>query len=273
MKITSKVTIISCTILIILATFFISNKPSNESQIINKLPDNQPTQTGAIKVANWNLQIFGESKASKPDLMAKYAQEIGKYDIIFVQEIRDSSGAAFSKLCFLLPQYNCKVSSRAGQTSSKEQYGIIYRKGVKLLSMTDFNPQYQGDFQRPPILAVFNLTHYDLKVYNIHTDPDNVSAELHILESIVDPSGNVMVLGDLNADCSYYNPSVSPEFDSWFWVIGDGEDTTIASTDCAYDRILLNSDAKNEFLGFGIDKNITSGVSDHYLVWAEMKAS
>jgi hypothetical protein len=82
-----------------------------------------------------------------------------------------------------------------------------------------------------------------------------------------------MVLGDLNADCTYYSPPKDTAFDSWFWVIGDGEDTTVASTNCAYDRILLNDDAKNEYLGFGIDKNVTSDVSDHYLVWVEMKAS
>jgi endonuclease/exonuclease/phosphatase family metal-dependent hydrolase len=150
---------------------------------------------------------------------------------------------------------------------------VIYRKGLQLLSLSDFNPQYREDFNRPPILAVFNLTRYDLRIYSIHTDPDRVASELKALESVVNSSGDVMVMGDLNADCSYYNPSRNPEFDSWFWAIGDGEDTTVAGTDCAYDRILLNGDARSEFLGFGIDRNVTSDMSDHYLVWAEMRAS
>ncbi len=272
MKTVSKVTIVSCIIIAVLATLFLSNSPSKESQIINKPSDGQP-QNSSFKIANWNLQIFGVSKSSNSTLMAKYASEIGKYDIIFVQEIRDSSGAAFQKLCSLLPQYDCTVSSRAGQTSSKEQYGIIYRKGIHLLSVNDFNPQYQTEFQRPPVLAVFNITRYNLKIYNIHTDPDKVASELGRLESMVDSSGDTMILGDLNADCSYYNPLKSTDFDSWFWAIKDNEDTTVASTDCAYDRIILNNNAESEFIGFGIDKNVTSDISDHYLVWVEMKAT
>lgn len=274
MKTTHKIVIVACILLVVLlvAIFLISKTPS-EGQVIKKPPGNQPPQVGTVKIANWNIQIFGQSKASKPDLMAKYASEIGKYDIVFIQEIRDSSGTAFQELCSLLPQYDCKVSSRAGQTSSKEQYGVIYKKDIQLLSMTDFNPQYQADFQRPPIMVVFNLTRFDLNVYNIHTDPDKVASELKALESVVNSSGNVMVLGDLNADCSYYSPSKSPEFDSWFWVIGDGEDTTVASTNCAYDRILLNDNVKSEYLGYGIDKNMTSDMSDHYLVWAEVNGS
>lgn len=285
MKTTSLVTIGLCVFVFILAAFFISNKPPgegrainkpsdallNESQIINNPPEIPPAPTGSFKIANWNLQIFGQSKASKPDLMAKYASEIGKYDIIFVQEIRDASGMAFPKLCSLLPQYDCTISSRAGQTSSKEQYGVIYREGIQLVSLNDFNPQYQADFNRPPVLVVFNISSYILKAYNIHIDPDTVNSEIKALESLINVTGNVMILGDLNADCSYYNPAKSLEFDSWFWVIGNGEDTTVASTDCAYDRILLNNDAKNELLGYGIDKNVTSDMSDHYLVWAEMK--
>jgi hypothetical protein len=99
-----------------------------------------------------------------------------------------------------------------------------------------------------------------------------VASELKTLESVVNSSGDVMILGDLNADCSYYSPAKSPEFDSWFWAIKDNEDTTVASTDCAYDRIILNMQAKDQFIDYGIDKNVTADVSDHYLVWAEMKA-
>jgi len=273
MKPVHKIVIILIVLLVVaLLIFFLLRKPTIEGQVVNK-PSQDRSLNATIRIANWNLQIFGQSKASKPDLMAKYVGEIGKYDIVFVQEIRDSSGIAFEELCSLLPEYDCKVSSRAGQTSSKEQYGVMYRKGLQLLSMTDFNQKYQADFQRPPLLVVFNLTLSDLSVYNIHIDPDKVASELKALESVVNSSGNVIILGDLNADCSYYNPSASPEFDSWFWIIKDNEDTTVASTNCAYDRIILNMQAKDQFIGYGIDKNVTSDMSDHYLVWAEMRGS
>ena len=77
-------------------------------------------------VANWNLQIFGEKKANNTELMNIYASTISKFDIVFIQEIRDKSNTSFWKLCGMLPDYNCILSTREGRTSSKEQYGVIY---------------------------------------------------------------------------------------------------------------------------------------------------
>ena len=49
------------------------------------------------------------------------------------------------------------------------------------------------------------------------------------------------MLGDFNADCSYVNKGemrrLNLRVDSRFtWLIGDGEDTTVYKTNCAYDR-------------------------------------
>ncbi len=225
-----------------------------------------------IKIANWNLQIFGESKASDLSLMQFYINKINNYDIIFVQEIRDSSGTAFPKLCSVLQNYSCLSSSRAGRSGSKEQYGLIYKKGINITSFTDYNPDSQDRWERPPINVLINSNGYSFRVYNIHTKPEDVQAELKNLENLVDDYGNVIILGDLNADCSYYNNGKQSEFDSWNWIISDSDDTTTAKSSCAYDRIILNSDAKQEFVSYGIDKQeITDAVSDHYLVWFELK--
>jgi hypothetical protein len=50
-----------------------------------------------------------------------------------------------------------------------------------------------------------------------------------------------MILGDLNADCSYVPQSQWPNIslrtrEEFIWWIGDSVDTTVKSTDCAYDR-------------------------------------
>ena len=47
------------------------------------------------------------------------------------------------------------------------------------------------------------------------------------------------------------------------------EDTTVSSTDCAYDRIIMNEDAFGEY--YGIDTGITEDQSDYYLVWVELE--
>jgi len=227
--------------------------------------------TDSVKVANWNLQIFGLTKASDAELMQIYADKVKSYDIVFVQEIRDASETAFGSLCDMLENYTCVESSRAGRTNSKEQYGIIYKNGIDLISFKDYNPDSQDRWERPPIEAVFDINGYELKVYNIHTSPDEVDAELKALEDIIENNGNVIVLGDLNADCSYYNNAQNLELESLVWVINDDEDTTVSQTNCAYDRILMNGDAYKNYEGSGVDKNgITGKVSDHYIVWVEV---
>lgn len=224
-----------------------------------------------IRIANWNLKIFGNSKASDENLMQLYSSIIDDYDIVFVQEIRNKDQTAFTKLCSLLPDYDCDVSSRAGRSTSKEQYGIIFKKGIEVTKLKDFNPDSQDRWERPPVEVTFDIGGYELIVYNIHTKPTDVPSEMNYLEDVVLSESNVMVLGDLNADCSYYNPSSEDDFDSWHWIIEDSEDTTVSSTDCAYDRIILNDDAYEEYSGSGIFRGgIEPEVSDHYLVWIEL---
>ena len=72
---------------------------------------------------------------------------------------------------------------------------------------------------------------------------------------------SVIVLGDLNADCSYLRASDNISFrqPGYFWVVDDNSDTTVSKTDCAYDRFIFKNPTTN----------ITDEVSDHYLVWAE----
>lgn len=225
-----------------------------------------------IKIANWNLQIFGQTKASSSELMNFYASVIDNYDIIFVQEIRDKSETAFPGLCAMLQNYSCASSSRAGRTASKEQYGIIYKNTINLTNLYDYNPDEQDRWERPPVRADFNTGGYQLTIYNIHTKPEDVKKELEYLEDIAITTGNVIILGDLNADCAYYNNEKESEFDSWNWIISDSDDTTSSSTNCAYDRILLNSDAYEDYKRNGIYKNqITPKLSDHYLVWVELE--
>lgn len=227
-----------------------------------------------IKIANWNLQIFGKAKAANPEIMDFYVDKINDYDIIFIQEIRDSSQTAFPKLCSMLQNYSCESSSRAGRSSSKEQYGVIYKNGINLTSFKDYNPDKQDRWERPPIKTIFDINGYRLVVYNIHTKPDDVQNELDYLEDLISNSGNIIVLGDLNADCTYYNNEKEIEFDNWEWLITDNQDTTVSATNCAYDRMILNNDALEEYKKSGIETSgITKDISDHYLVWVEMKIS
>ena len=88
-------------------------------------------------------------------------------------------------------------------------------------------------------------------------------------------------MGDLNADCDYFNDnSQSPLRSSdYLWIINNSIDTTTKSTVCTYDRIILTSPAKDDFTGnsgvfrfdeaYNLTYDMTVAVSDHYPVYAE----
>ena len=171
-----------------------------------------------------------------------------------------------------------------GEVQVKSSMALVYLKKFNI-SVTDYNPDSLYRWERPPIMIRAHYDNYSLSIYNIHTKPDNGSLELKNLESLIDEENininnnnsenknsnndrNIMLSGDLNADCYYYNPYSKAEFRNWKWVIGDNADTTSQESNCAYDRIIMNNTISNEYIRSGIDtSNIDLTVSDHYIVW------
>ncbi|HME87431.1 MAG TPA: endonuclease/exonuclease/phosphatase family protein [Candidatus Nanoarchaeia archaeon] len=224
-----------------------------------------------LRIGNWNLEIYGKKKADNPEVIKKYADVVDDHDIMFIQEIRDKSDTAFKRLCSELPKYDCFASSRAGRTNSKEQYGVIYKKGIGIEKVVDYNPDPQDRWERPPLAVTFIKGNYKFTAYNLHAKPNDVQRELSHLEKLVENEGNVMIIGDLNADCSYLNEKTMNVFKSWFWAIDNLQDTTTGPTNCTYDRILLNQDMRKEFAARKVHtKDITPKESDHYPVWTEI---
>lgn len=256
--------IIFSLLLIIIFLFYLTypNESSNPKEVIL-------SNDSTIKISSWNLQIFGDTKASNEIIMEKYINKINNYDIIFIQEIRDIDGSSFNELCSSLNDYNCEISSRAGRSTSKEQYGLIYKKELKFISFLDYNPDAQDRWERPPMKAFFDMGNYNLTLINFHAKPSDVQIELSYLEDVSNGK-NVIIIGDLNADCDYYNNDEEIEFDSWNWLITDDMDTTVSNSDCAYDRIIINQNLNNKIKDIGIDKNVSSEESDHYLIWVEI---
>ncbi|MCD6146381.1 MAG: PKD domain-containing protein [Thermoplasmata archaeon] len=220
-------------------------------------------------IASWNLQIFGVTKASNETLLDYYADKIDNYDICIVQEIRDKSGTAIQELAAKLPEYHYIISERAGTTSSKEQYAIFYDGRAVLINYHDYTPEKQNEFERPPLEATFTVSNWTFTLYTIHTKPSNVPNELTNLENLTgEPSTDTLILGDLNADGSYYDENDREQFINWDWVITNDMDTTVASSDNTYDRIIINNAVENNLISVGIMKDVTKDESDHYLIYA-----
>lgn len=249
-----------------------------------------------ITIASFNIQQFGESKRGKEDVMSILERIVRNYDIVAVQEVQDKSGATIPYFVDRINQavgdeYSFVISQRLGRTSQKEQYAFVYNTRTITYTGTSFVYNDTGDiFEREPYIAGFRAGNFDFALVNIHTKPEDAEKEIFALSDVVGealrefPDDNdVIILGDFNADCTYFNEAADRtplESDRFYWVIPDKADTTTrATTDCTYDRIVFLrrftlEDYANEWDVFefdkeyGLDTAFAVKVSDHYPVSA-----
>uniref|UniRef100_A0A8D0ZR83 Deoxyribonuclease-1 n=1 Tax=Sus scrofa TaxID=9823 RepID=A0A8D0ZR83_PIG len=190
-------------------------------------------------------------------------QILSRYDIALIQEVRDSHLTAVGKLLNELNQddpnnYHHVVSEPLGRSTYKERYLFVFRPDqVSVLDSYLYDdgcePCGNDTFNREPSVVKFSSPFTQVKEFAIvplHAAPSDAAAEI---DSLYDVYLNVrqkwdlediMLMGDFNAGCSYVTTShwssirlrESPPFQ---WLIPDTADTTVSSTHCAYDRIVV----------------------------------
>lgn len=254
-------------------------------------PEPEPER---IRVATFNLQIFGPSKSSDPAKVNEIAQIIERYDLVAVQEIKDVSGQAPLVLEQALVDrgapHRMLLSERTGREpddrTAREQYAFFY-DATKIAAIGNgalYDDSAEDHFAREPHVARFAALGGSLDVVfvNIHTRPDDAVAEIDALSDVAWTANQdlgttgVVVLGDFNAGCTYASPAELDELDlrdpEYLWVVGDDADTNVASSVCAYDRIVLWGTAAEAFDGrWGVDVGFDDpSLSDHWPVWADL---
>lgn len=96
-------------------------------------------------------------------------------------------------------------------------------------------------------MLICTLAIPDVVLIGIHVKPSTAELELDGLVKVYEETVqkfftfNVLLMGDMNADCSYVTNTVYDRLnfttDSRFlWLIDKLQDTTVAGTHCAYDR-------------------------------------
>lgn len=272
-----------------------SSLPTPSQSSVSDL--NQDIEEEILRIGAFNIQVFGQSKASKPEVVDVLGKIIRTYDIVAIQEIRDASQTAFPSLVNTVnsdgSQYAYVVGERLGRTSSKEQYAYIYSTQTVELSGTPFTypePLGTDPFHREPYISSFKALNgnFDVILITIHTDPDEATEEINVLDTVVKYAQNkypdeqdYIIMGDLNADCSYFDEDSTSKLHSsdYYWCIGNSVDTTTSPTDCTYDRIIITIPAVTDFTGgagvfrfdneYGLTEDETRDVSDHYPVYAK----
>ncbi|XP_050413385.1 deoxyribonuclease-1 [Patella vulgata] len=255
-----------------------------------------------LKIGSFNIQIFGESKSKKPDVMDIIGKIVVRYDIVLILEIRDSKKKAMPKLMEIIqprsgdPEYKMEISDRVGRTTSKEQYAFLYRDNLGLKVVESFHyddgdeKKKEDQFEREPFVVHFKSPKTDVEDFvliAIHVDPDEAVSEINHLETVLDyvwgrtGVDNIIIMGDLNADCSYVSKRAMKTINlrhrsDLYWPIDDDADTTAGKTNCAYDRFVIRGRSliKSIIPGsvqifnyqneYQLDDKLTLKVSDHY---------
>ncbi|XP_063125899.1 deoxyribonuclease-1-like 2 isoform X2 [Rattus norvegicus] len=194
----------------------------------------------ALRIGAFNVQSFGDHKASDPDCGSVIAQILAGYDIALVQEVRDPDLSAVSLLMEQINsvskhEYGFVSSKPLGRDQYKEMYLFVYRKDVVSVVSTYQYPDPEDAFSREPFVVKFSapgcgelipppppsyrlsltLTSplstaaKELVLIPLHAAPNQAVAEIDALYDVyldvIDKwnTDDMLFLGDFNADCKY----------------------------------------------------------------------
>lgn len=260
----------------------------------NKRPVDAYQPGATIRIAAFNIQVFGQSKLRKPRVMEILAQIVREFDIVAIQEIRSRDQNVMPQFVDLINDsgrtYDFVIGERIGDTSSKEQYAYVFDRQT-----IDVDRRYvytvtdpDNLLHREPLVGWFRARGpepedaFTFTLINIHTDPDIVEEELSVMDDVFrvvrDDGRNeddVIILGDFNADDRHFGelgdvPGIT-------WAISDTKTNTRQTKQ--YDNLVFHGRATTEFTGragvvdfmrdFDLTLDEALQVSDHLPVWAE----
>lgn len=258
-----------------------------------------------IRVASFNIQIFGPTKVSRANVLWTLAHIATRYDVIAVQEVGSNGHPNDSTATAVMNAYINKINQIAGPGAYSyvrgHQYAFVYKNS----SITKLSHGlYNGwkNFTYKPLQAYFRVKNgnFDFGAITIHTSPSKAENEIGYMKTAMYETKqrfndwDVIALGDFNADGSYYSPgpdggSLSGWSTSTYTtIIKNGTDTTVSTyNDNTYDRIQAYNWTASQWSGasgvlrFADHYNISNlegtsrtagtekALSDHYPVWAE----
>ncbi|NXG84449.1 DNSL2 protein, partial [Stercorarius parasiticus] len=259
--------------------------------------------TATLSVGAFNIQAFGDTKMSDEGVVGIIVSILRRYDVVLVQEVRDSDLSAVTQLMEQLNSvstspYDYEISGPLGRDNYKEMYLFIYRTDIVSVVDTYQYEDPQDVFSREPFILRVSAPRTKVEEFvlvPLHSAPHDAVAEIDALYdvylAIINKWGtdNIMFLGDFNADCAYVQPSDWSSIrlhtsEVFKWLIPDGTDTTVGKSDCAYDRIVVcgaklkrsivpNSAAIYNFQrAFQLEQEEALAVSDHYPVEVKLTA-
>lgn len=256
------------------------------------LPPVRPGDT--IRIATFNIQVFGEHKLADARTADALVRIIRKFDVVAIQEIRAKDANFMARFLAMVNaggfQYDCVVGPRLGRTDSKEQYAYLFDLSRVEVDRTSLYTVADPDdlLHREPFVAGFRARGapqqeaFTFALVDIHTDPDETDGELNALDDVFRAVRNdgrgeddVILLGDLNVDESHLGQLGALPYIAY---VVSGVPTNTRGTQ-TYDNIIFDRRATTEYSGtagvldvmreFNLTMDQALLVSDHLPVWAE----
>uniref|UniRef100_W5K4M2 Deoxyribonuclease n=1 Tax=Astyanax mexicanus TaxID=7994 RepID=W5K4M2_ASTMX len=260
----------------------------------------------SLLIGAFNVQTFGNKKASNATLLEYISTIVHRYDIVLIQEVRDNDLSATNRLMQQVNKgsspytYDHIVSEPLGRTTYKERYLFIYRNEkvsvVKNFTYDDgCEPCGTDTFIREPFVVMFSSKYSAVQNFVLipqHTSPDFAVKEVDALHDVVVftrehwNTNDILLLGDFNAGCNYIKAKDWPNIQlytdkSYHWLIPDTADTTVSHTTCPYDRIVSTDDMMRgvasdtaqvyDFMAdLGLSHSWALAVSDHFPVEVQL---
>jgi deoxyribonuclease-1-like protein len=253
--------------------------------------------TGTIRVASFNIQVFGKSKAAKPHVMDLLARVVRSFDLVAIQQIQCSNDDLLPNFVELINaadrHYDYVIGPRLGRTSNKEQYAYIFDLTTLEVDRSQLYTVADPDdlLCREPLVGWFRVRGpppdqaFTFSLVNVRIDQEQTEQELNVLDDVyrvVRDDGrredDVIVLGNLNADHRHLGQL--GQISGMTWAIS-GIPTNTQGT-AQNDNIVLQHQATNEFTGragvfdfmrqYNLSMEEALEVSDHMPVWAEFSA-
>lgn len=247
-----------------------------------------------VRVASFNIQVFGEKKLSKPEVAEVLARVIRYFDVVAIQEIRDANDDFLLRFLSLVnadgSHYDYVIGPRLGRTNSKEQYAFIYNAASLECDRQNVYTVDDPDdlLHREPLVAGFRVRGpspeqaFTFTLIDVHTDPDEAQAELNVLDDVFravrdDGRGedDIIMLGDLNADDHHLGELGQMGYVTW---VITGMPSNTRGTHL-YDNILFDSRTTVEYdrragvfnlmEEFHLSPEQALAISDHLPIWAE----
>lgn len=260
-------------------------------------PPRRPPAGETIRVATFNLRMFGEAKLRDAQAMEIIVAILRQFDLIAVQEVRAAQQDVLPRLIERLNadgqyQYDYALGPRLGRTSSKEQYAFVFDTATIEIDRYQLYTVDDPDdlLHREPLVGWFRARAappeqaFTFSLVNVHTDPDEVQRELDVLDDAFfqvrdDPrrgEDDVLMVGDFNARADQLRQL--GQIRGLLKVVSGQTPTNVRHT-AQYDNILLDAAATTEFTGRGgvfdflraynLTLEQALAVSDHLPVWAE----